>query len=379
MDLEKYCNSEFINIPAEDWKAILAYIGDSKERKLEITTQLAELAGRYPLPLPKVTQDEMIRDYELFVRERVSRVKVNTTVRGGPYKHPISEETWKWKWWGVAVADAFFKAVQLQASHRRYRSPAAAWGDMTGRRTAFNALVALKKSHVDEKMVLTGFKLRLHIAGNFLPTVAREIYDLYGGRRVLDFSAGYGGRFVGYWGSTAQHYVGIDPNTSCHPCYTALAEWLSQNYPRGKTWQFLCQPAEEVDYTQFGEIDLAFTSPPYFNLERYSQEPTQSWKRYKEIGQWKEQFLFKTIGKIAPIICPGGHIVVNICDSPSHDELRVCDDMCDYAASIGLEVLPAIRMLMTNRPGNSVQPGAARISEPIWVFRKPTRLVHGNQ
>jgi hypothetical protein len=371
MDLDKYCDSDFIHIPAEDWKQILSYIGDSKERKLEITTQRAELAGRYPLPLPKISQEEMIRDYELFVGERVERTQVNTTVRGGPYKHPISEETWKWKWCGVTLADAFFKSVQLQASHRRYRSPAAAWGDMSGRRTAFNALVALKKSHVDEKMVLTGFKLRLHIAGNFLPTVAREIYDKFGGRRVLDFSAGYGGRFVGYWGSTAEHYIGIDPNTACHPCYQRLGGWLEERYPKRKTWEFVCAPAEEVDYSCFENVDLVFTSPPYFNLERYSQEPTQSWKRYKHIDQWKEQFLFKTIGKIAPIVNPGGHIIINICDSPSHAELRVCDDMCDYAAGIGLEVLPAIRMLMTNRPGNSVQPGAARIAEPIWVFRKP--------
>jgi hypothetical protein len=47
MDLERYCQEDFINIPPEDWKSILAYIGDSKEHKLEVTTRLAELAGRY--------------------------------------------------------------------------------------------------------------------------------------------------------------------------------------------------------------------------------------------------------------------------------------------------------------------------------------------
>jgi hypothetical protein len=357
--------------------------------------------------LPEVTQSEMVRDYELFKAERIERIQVDTTVRGGPYRHPVSAETWKWKWCGVTVADTFFKPLQLQASHRRYRSPAAAWGDVGGRRTAFNALVALKKSHVDKKMVLTGFKLRLHIAGNFLPTVAREIYDTFGGSRVLDFSAGYGGRFVGYWDSVVGHYIDIDPNSACHPLYKNLAEWLVVHYPTpGKTWQFVQQPAEDVDYTQFGEVDLVFTSPPYFNLERYSQENTQSWKRHKTIDRWKNDFLFRTIGKVTPIVKPGGHVIINICDSSSHDELRVCDDMCDYASSIGLEVLPAIRMLMTNRPGNSVRPGAssiglevlpairmlmtnrpgnsvrpgaARIAEPIWVFRKPTPLLHGTQ
>ena len=369
MNLEQFCDEDFINIPAEEWSKILQYIGDSKERRNEITTKLAELAERYPLPVPEITEEEAERDYVRFTNTKIESVSVDTEIRGSPYKYPICNETWKWNWNGVAVADRFFRPIQLQASHRRYRSPEQAWTDVGGRRTAFNALVALKKHHVNKKMVLTGFRLRLHIAGNFMPTVAREIYDRYGGETVLDFSAGYGGRFVGFWGSNARHYIGIDPNTAAFPRYTDLGLWLESRFPKDKTYEFLCQPAEDVDYSSFN-VDLVFTSPPYFNLERYSQEDTQSWKRYKTIDSWKSGFLFRTLEKASACVRVGGYIVINICDSLSHDELRICDDMCDFADSIGLEVMPAVRMLMTNRPGNKTKPGACRISEPIWVFRK---------
>ena len=36
-----------------------------------------------------------------------------------------------------------------------------------------------------------------------------------------------------------------------------------------------------------------FTSPPYFNVERYSYDDTQSWVRYKTINDWNKDFLHK--------------------------------------------------------------------------------------
>jgi len=371
MDLEHFCGDEFINIPAEEWQKILAYIGKDKERKLKITTHLAELVERYPLPVPEVPHDKAMSEYaklEAYINEVVD---IPAAIRGEPYKYPVLENSWKWKNIGMQIADKFFLEERLQASHRRYRSPAAAWGDVGGRRTAFNALVALKKPHVDAKMVLTGFKLRLHIAGNFRPTIAKGMYDLFKSKRVLDFSAGYGGRFVGFWASNAEHYIGIDPNISLQKPYEKLSNWLQEFWHRDKSFEFVWKPAEDVDYSQFKDLDLVFTSPPYFDLERYSQEDTQSWKRYKAIDSWKEQFLFKTIEKVYPSVRKGGHIAINICDSPSHEEMKICDDLCDFAVNkLKMKPLPAIKMLLTNRPGNNIKPGFSRISEPIWLFEK---------
>ena len=38
-------------------------------------------------------------------------------------------------------------------------------------------------------------------------------------------------------------------------------------------------------------MDIVFTSPPYFSVEKYSYDETQSWVRYKDINSWNELFL----------------------------------------------------------------------------------------
>ena len=41
---------------------------------------------------------------------------------------------------------------------------------------------------------------------------------------------------------------------------------------------------EDFDYSEYENyFDVVFTSPPYFSVERYSHDDTQSWVRYKNI------------------------------------------------------------------------------------------------
>ena len=60
--------------------------------------------------------------------------------------------------------------------------------------------------------------------------------------------------------------------------------------------------------------NLVFSSPPYFNVERYSYDDTQSWVRYKTIDDWNTNFLHKTIANVWPTIRKGGYLAVNIAD-----------------------------------------------------------------
>ena len=56
---------------------------------------------------------------------------------------------------------------------------------------------------------------------------------------------------------------------------------------------------EDVDYSKYENyFDTIFTSPPYFDVERYSDEDTQSWVRYKNIDSWNKDFLHSTLGKV---------------------------------------------------------------------------------
>ena len=108
---------------------------------------------------------------------------------------------------------------------------------------------------------------------NFKPQNARAIAEylcptLWG--RVYDYSMGYGGRLLGVSASNLQlEYVGVDPNTETVENLKLLNELIELS---GGTPGEIHQSVSEEFVPE--NIDLAFSSPPYFNLEKYSDEPT---------------------------------------------------------------------------------------------------------
>ena len=99
--------------------------------------------------------------------------------------------------------------------------------------------------------------------------------------RVLDVCAGWGGRMIGAMSAELNHaykycrvhYTGIDP---CAKTYAALCAIRDELELTNVT--LINKPAEvalqEMDPS--ATYDIALTSPPYYNLEIYSDEPTQS-------------------------------------------------------------------------------------------------------
>jgi hypothetical protein len=134
-----------------------------------------------------------------------------------------------------------------------------------------------------------------------------------------------------------------------------------------------------------------FTSPPYFNTEKYSEDDTQSWVRYKKIDDWNERFLHTTLGKIIPTIKKNGILAVNIADvfnAPINDYVEITNPMNDFIKSKGLEYIGCVGMEMTKR-FNSGGAGNAKseyfsedlkeiteetkdiaFAEPIWIWKK---------
>lgn len=109
---------------------------------------------------------------------------------------------------------------------------------------------------------------------NFRPTAAYALYRhfLPSGGRILDMSSGFGGRLLG--AIKANHdceyrYTGFEPATKT---FDGL-ESLRSDFGGNMTIDIHNEGSEFIDI--FDKIDFAFTSPPYFNTERYSDEPTQ--------------------------------------------------------------------------------------------------------
>src|SRR6185369_16735133 len=110
---------------------------------------------------------------------------------------------------------------------------------------------------------------------NFRPTVARAIYDKYSreGDRILDFSAGFGGRLLGCL-SLPRFYTGIDPCSAQIKGLRRMIRRVGHLLPGRSNIIQGCAENVLADFRS-NSFDLVFSSPPYFDHERYSKEPTQ--------------------------------------------------------------------------------------------------------
>ena len=210
---------------------------------------------------------------------------------------------------------------------------------------------------------------------------------------------GWGDRLAGFYASEhGKHYVGLDPRKENHPIYKEQSEFYQKHlgfFEHDRKCEFHCSPAEDFDFSPYNEhFDMVFTSPPYFSVERYSYDDTQSWVRYKDINDWNKDFLQTTLGNLWGSIKPGGYLLVNISDvytnskwSTERGWLEICNPMNDYLSKLG-EYQGCIGMEMAKRP-NSGGAGTAKsyegsvwtekslenkedkkFGEPIWVWKK---------
>src|SRR6202034_920856 len=111
---------------------------------------------------------------------------------------------------------------------------------------------------------------------------------------------GYGGRLLGCL-TLDRSYVGIDPAklqvAGLRRMYQDLKVYS------GGTATILRGCAEEIlPSLQTRSVDLVFSSPPFFNLDRYSEEATQSYLRYRTYSEWYTSFLHVIIEAAHPLL-----------------------------------------------------------------------------
>lgn len=186
---------------------------------------------------------------------------------------------------------------------------------------------------------------------------------------VYDYSAGYGGRMLGITTSNMHYnYQCIDPNTETITNLTYLSKLIEEAV--GNTANITCAVSEEYQPT---DIDLAFSSPPYFNLEKYSDEPTQCMVRYTTLEEWFEGYVVPTMQNIHNGLNSDGIFATNIADYKSYGnkEYKVVDKWISTAEKIGFKHISTIKMMLNTRPGVGNDKVAGREKfEGVYVFKK---------
>ena len=130
------------------------------------------------------------------------------------------------------------------------------------------------------------FNYNLAKSTMYRPQMAKMVVTNLGAKRVLDPCAGWGGRMLGSVAAGAE-YVAFEPNTETYESLLKLIKLLGiENKVR-----IIKDSALEMDKYDIGEFDLILTSPPYFDLEVYSHEDTQSIKGCDTYSIWVNNFL----------------------------------------------------------------------------------------
>lgn len=209
---------------------------------------------------------------------------------------------------------------------------------------------------------------------NFKPLNATAVWEyicptMFG--RVLDFSSGYGGRMLGAMTSSMRyHYTGIDPNTKTHDGLVALG--LLINEVIGTDYEMYHTGSEDFTPLVPGMYDAAFSSPPYFNLEIYSDEPTQCMNRYNNRQAWFEHYVEPTLKMIHKSLDKDGIYAVNISDyKVGKEQYNIVDTWLELSNKSGFQYQEKIDMMLNVRPGvgnNKLQNGYK--SEGIYIFKR---------
>ena len=267
-------------------------------------------------------------------------------------------------------------------------------------KSLMGAAYSLKLTKIDRSILRTMIGLRKYICSQFKPNVAKAMYDYFNVKNVLDFSMGWGDRLAGFYASmNTELYVGVDPRKENHPIYERQARYYDNHltfFENKKKTKFHLAAAEDFNFNEYHDtFDIIFTSPPYFNIERYGEDDNQSWVRYKDIDSWNYQFLQKSLDNMLPTLKSGGKLCVNISDVNAKTKggaqyLKICDPMNEFLDEYrDMEYVGCIGKEMAKRP-NSGGAGTAkdntqfkektlemveknkdkRFCEPIWIWEK---------
>ena len=221
------------------------------------------------------------------------------------------------------------------------------------------------------------------VCSNFRPAAAKMIYETYlppdirDDAVILDPCTGYGGRLVGFLATALKHpgmkYVGVDPAPKQCAANRKMAEFFGMGH-QVELWQNAFEDCikRKRNREHLGKrdtFDLAFTSPPYFDLEIYDGDAkTQSRTRYPQYPAWRDGFLRPMIESVFDVLKPNRYFLLNIGDIKHKKQglLPLVADAKDIANDVGFVSEDRLGYVLGGFGANLEK----RKAEPVLVLKK---------
>lgn len=395
--LDGFVFGRSLRIDKHHWKEI-----NKLFQKEGIKRALLKTIRKHSLPLPTsiVQESELHEGIKTVIRtssRSLIQMAPGRVITRKQYSFPVSDYYIQSSSAGNVVSDYFHRAERLRCGTFKFLSPHDAWKDDEMLLYCLNALWTMKLPQVNETTLFNCLALRQYAASQFRVTAAKAVYDLFSARDVLDTSMGWGDRLAAFcFSEHGRGYWGVDPNFRLHDGYVKQVDmyggvefgitagdehyaWKRISTTENKIFMFNVSGSENesLDYPK-EKFDLMFTSPPYFETERYGREEDkeQSWVKYKEVDNWLDKFLFETIDRAWYSLKPDAFLALNIADlGVSYKASDICNPMNDYISSLpNASYSGCLGLRLSARPHTSLEKridGEKSIFvEPIWIWRK---------
>lgn len=222
-------------------------------------------------------------------------------------------------------------------------------------------------TNIDTAIRLGGHNIA-SLPPNFPMKTARNIVNKYNiNNNWYDFSCGWGVRLLCAM-ITKINYFGTDPNYLLTERLEQLANDYKTNIELSTKVDIRTQGSEIFIPEWENTIGLAFSSPPYFDLENYiiGEQSYHSGMQYED---WKKNYLIPTLKNIYKYLIDNGILAFNIKNTKTH---KLADDTKLIANECGFNLVD-IELLTNNQ--RITASGLINNSENIFIFKKKDKKI----
>jgi hypothetical protein len=208
---------------------------------------------------------------------------------------------------------------------------------------------------------------------NYNPMRAKAIYECFCPKNgvIYDYSCGFGARMLGALSSKNNYtYIGVEPCTETYDNLLNLGSYIEQCTNRKNSYK-IYKECSENHIEPNSSVDFIFSCPPFFNLEHYSTEDTQSEIKFANYDNWVNNYVYNTVKNSYDMLKTGGYFAVDINNysDESKNYYHITEDWLEQLEKVGFKFIKKYKIGTNGKKGRKKRQEDYDL-EFLYLFQK---------
>lgn len=354
-DISDLSDEFILSVPCDIYHNCLD--DSKKEQVVDRVFQYYRIVG---FPYYEMSDEDILDEYRKFINFNMSDLYI-----GNNELNQIMH--------GLNITNSFFPNM-WSVKCKKMLTPKDVFDDDTKLKLAIRKRIKMSDSPLKPYNIRKSIKIfsGAQSVSGFRPSIAKFLVENLFDRNnitILDPCMGWGGRMFGFCVSgKTKKYVGFDVATETIQGLKKLKDKLIDLKLIGNTEIDIYQkPFEESAeiLSSYDPFDFVMTSPPYFDIEKYSDDKDQSYLKHNTYNAWKEKFLRPLVQLSYDHLKDGGYIALNV------NAGKLYDDTFKIVEEVFGKVDLVYNMRLSRLCGRGVDKSINKFKhEPIIISRK---------